>query len=155
MTKAYRDLQLKFRHFEVTDRQKFAPGLADVRVRRRYCRAMRVFRASMASHLMRRVRRAPVGSDAPRWRPGCASSMYAATRQRESTPPREHRSFHVVTRRHEAEVNELVGKVLQADELIHRQQLGWDWKPPVQNCEHWRGRTRRRRPMRKRWSGNG
>ena len=23
-----------------------------------------------------------------------------------------------------------MGKVLQADELIHKQQLGWDWKPP-------------------------
>ena len=31
---------------------------------------------------------------------------------------------------HEEEVNELVGKVLQADEIIHRQQLGWDWRAP-------------------------
>ena len=47
-----------------------------------------------------------------------------------SRTPSTRRGAHVAPRRHEAEVNELVGKVLQADELIHRQQLGWDWKPP-------------------------
>ena len=60
MTKSYRDLQLKFRHFETQNKQKFER----------------------------------------------------------------------VWQMHESEVNELVGKVLQADELIHKQQLGWDWKPP-------------------------
>ena len=44
--------------------------------------------------------------------------------------PHKNAWLHVVTRRHEAEVNELASKVLQADELIHKQQLGWDWKPP-------------------------
>jgi dynein regulatory complex protein 1 len=42
----------------------------------------------------------------------------------------DRQKFDRVWQMHEAEVNELVGKVLQADELIHRQQLGWDWKPP-------------------------
>ncbi|CAB1096302.1 unnamed protein product [Ectocarpus sp. CCAP 1310/34] len=31
---------------------------------------------------------------------------------------------------HREEVLEAINKVLQADEIIHQQQLGWEWKPP-------------------------
>ncbi|CAM9565011.1 unnamed protein product [Ectocarpus sp. 4 AP-2014] len=31
---------------------------------------------------------------------------------------------------HREEVLEAISKVLQADEIIHQQQLGWEWKPP-------------------------
>eukprot|EP00903_Cladosiphon_okamuranus_P013611 g12676.t1 len=31
---------------------------------------------------------------------------------------------------HREEVLEAITKVLQADEIIHQQQLGWEWKPP-------------------------
>ncbi|KAK7242829.1 dynein regulatory complex subunit [Aureococcus anophagefferens] len=60
ITKQYRDLQAKFRHFEVSDKQRFDK----------------------------------------------------------------------VWGMHEEEVNDLVAKVLQADEIVHAQQLGWGWKPP-------------------------
>ena len=60
ITKQYRDLQAKFRHFEVSDKEK----------------------------------------------------------------------YDAVFNMHEEDVNDLVAKVLKADEIIHKQQLGWDWKAP-------------------------
>ena len=60
ITKQYRDLQAKFRHFEVSDKQRY-------------------------------------------------DAVFAM---------------------HEDDVNDLVAKVLKADEIIHKQQLGWDWQAP-------------------------
>ncbi|KAJ1446860.1 sperm tail-domain-containing protein [Pelagophyceae sp. CCMP2097] len=60
ITKQYRDLQAKFRHFELSDQQRFDK----------------------------------------------------------------------IWRMHEDEAGDLVAKVLQADEIIQRQQLGWDWRAP-------------------------
>eukprot|EP00753_Platysulcus_tardus_P020396 PLAT8022.1.p1 GENE.PLAT8022.1~~PLAT8022.1.p1 ORF type:complete len:735 (+),score=402.47 PLAT8022.1:42-2207(+) len=42
----------------------------------------------------------------------------------------DHRKYEEVWAMHEDEVSQLATKLLKADEIIHQQQLGWQWLPP-------------------------